>query len=117
MYDCNACRNILWPSETIAEITLNSSQPTPQDFNSQTAAIHYPRDPVTYYGQILAPDKTMPQMNSDRICYSVKDAVQLTGIGRSTIYEAIRSKELRIYKLGAQILIFREVLIAWITKG
>ena len=49
-----------------------------------------------------------------RISYSVEDAAEETGIGRSYLYLAIKAGELATLKLGKRRLILRDDLIAWL---
>jgi excisionase family DNA binding protein len=49
-----------------------------------------------------------------RISYSVEDAAEETGIGRSFLYLAIKSGELVTLKLGKRRLILRDDLLAWL---
>lgn len=50
-------------------------------------------------------DKGAPASPVDRLAYSVNDFVELTGIGRTVVYEAIRDGRLRAKKLGSRTLI------------
>lgn len=52
----------------------------------------------------------------EKLCYRIHEAVAATGIGRSTLYELIRSGELKTRKLGALTLIEREELLALIQR-
>ena len=47
---------------------------------------------------------------------SILDAVRLSGIGRSSIYQAIRRGELPIRKLGRRSLILTADLQRWLSK-
>jgi excisionase family DNA binding protein len=51
-----------------------------------------------------------------RISYSVEDAAEETGIGRSYIYLAIKQGELASLKLGKRRLILRDDLLAWLQS-
>ncbi len=51
-----------------------------------------------------------------RISYSVEDAAEETGIGRSYLYLAIKAGELATLKLGKRRLIMRDDLIAWLQS-
>jgi excisionase family DNA binding protein len=52
----------------------------------------------------------------DRIAMKVADAVQASGLGKSTLYEAMQAGELRYIKIGAARLIKRDDLEAFIDR-
>lgn len=51
-----------------------------------------------------------------RISYSVEEAAEETGLGRSYLYLAIKANELATLKLGKRRLIMRDDLIAWLKS-
>lgn len=51
----------------------------------------------------------------EKITYRIAEAVQATGVPRSTLYEEIRGGRLRVCKLGARTLITAEALRAWLA--
>jgi excisionase family DNA binding protein len=51
-----------------------------------------------------------------RISYSVEEAAEETGIGRSYIYLAIKCGELASLKLGKRRLIMHDDLLAWLNS-
>lgn len=59
---------------------------------------------------------TPTEKPSEKLCYRIHEAVAATGIGRSTLYELIKSGELKTRKLGALTLIEREELLALIRR-
>jgi excisionase family DNA binding protein len=50
------------------------------------------------------------------IAYNITEACAAGGVGRTTLYEAIRSGELRAVKLGRRTLILVQDLTEWITS-
>jgi excisionase family DNA binding protein len=48
-----------------------------------------------------------------RIGYTMKEAVSVTGLGRTTLYGAIRRRELRAVKKGARTIILDRDLRRW----
>jgi excisionase family DNA binding protein len=54
----------------------------------------------------------------NKIAVSIPEACRLTGLGRSTIYEAIAEKSLKSLKVGRRRLILVEALREWLVgKG
>jgi excisionase family DNA binding protein len=51
-----------------------------------------------------------------RIAYSMVDAAAVSGVSRTTIYEAIRDQELRAVKLGARTIILHRDLCRWLNN-
>lgn len=51
-----------------------------------------------------------------RLALSIVEAAQSIGLGRSTIYEAISSKNLPTYKVGGRRLVRPGDLSAWLEK-
>ena len=49
-----------------------------------------------------------------KIGYSIKEAVGVTGIGRTSLYLAIRQNELRVVKRGARTIILDRDLRRWL---
>lgn len=54
--------------------------------------------------------------NLDPIAVSIADAVQLSGVGRSSIYEAIGRGDLPIRKRGRRSLVMVDDLRKWIES-
>jgi len=52
---------------------------------------------------------------SQPLCYTVAEACALARTGRTTLYQAIRRKELVARKLGKKTLILEEDLRQWIV--
>lgn len=52
----------------------------------------------------------------ERIAYSVDEVVELTGIGRTRLYETIAAGDLRTKKLGRRTLILTADLLAWLNS-
>jgi excisionase family DNA binding protein len=60
---------------------------------------------------------TIPANSAPRSLLSVKDAqAELGGISRTTVYELIKSGELRRVKIGARALITSESLAAYLVR-
>jgi hypothetical protein len=49
-----------------------------------------------------------------RIAYSMKEAVSVTGVGRTSLYLAVRRRELRVVKRGARTIILDRDLRRWL---
>ncbi len=52
---------------------------------------------------------------SERLAYPILEACAVSGIGRSKIYESIRTNELRSVKRAGRRLIMREDLVAFLN--
>jgi excisionase family DNA binding protein len=53
--------------------------------------------------------------NNQTLAVSIGEAVRLTGIGRSSLYEAIRRGDLPIRKSGRRTLLLMEDLRQWLA--
>ena len=53
--------------------------------------------------------------NGPSLAVSIAEAVRLTGIGRSSLYEAIRRGDLPIRKSGRRTLLLMEDLRQWLS--
>jgi excisionase family DNA binding protein len=51
-----------------------------------------------------------------RLAHTISEVVNLTGVGRSVLYEQIGEGRLRIRKLGRRTLIFDTDLKAWLES-
>lgn len=51
-----------------------------------------------------------------RIAHSVDETVQISGTSRTSVYEAIRSGELKAKKLGRRTLVLDDDLRAWLAS-
>lgn len=58
----------------------------------------------------------MDTLNSEKLAYRIEEAVKATGLGRSFLYEAMKSGDLRAFKVGGRRLIGRDDLIAFIDR-
>lgn len=52
----------------------------------------------------------------ERIAYSIDEVVELTGIGRTRLYEVIAAGDLRTKKLGRRTLVLASDLGTWINS-
>jgi excisionase family DNA binding protein len=57
--------------------------------------------------------KSTPQK---KIAYSIVDVTDLTGLGRSFVYEAIKAGNLIVRKAGRRTLVFDADLNAWLAS-
>jgi excisionase family DNA binding protein len=53
---------------------------------------------------------------SEPLAVSVSEAVRLTGVGRSSLYEAIRRGDLPIRKAGKRTLVMMEDIRRWLSS-
>lgn len=53
---------------------------------------------------------------TERIFFRIPEAVRLTGVPRTTLYELIRTGEIEVVKLGNRTLIPAESLHAWAER-
>lgn len=56
----------------------------------------------------------MQTTTTPRIAYGINQAVEATSVGRSLLYEEIKSGKLKSFKLGSRTLIAADELHAWI---
>jgi excisionase family DNA binding protein len=49
-----------------------------------------------------------------RIGYSIKEAASVSGLGRTTLYAAVRQRELRVVKRGARTIVLDRDLRRWL---
>lgn len=59
--------------------------------------------------------KNIPPRNEPMAC-SVDVAAKLAGCSRTTIYEAIKSGDLQVHKMGARTIIIDEDLRSWLRS-
>jgi excisionase family DNA binding protein len=65
----------------------------------------------------LAVSRAIHEINmNDRLAYSVTETSKLLGLGRSTIYLAIKSGALKTCKVGRRTLVTSEALQNWISN-
>jgi excisionase family DNA binding protein len=60
------------------------------------------------------PAAKSPAQAATRLAYSLEQVQELTGLGRSTLYEAIAANELRAVKRGRRTLILSADLRSWL---
>lgn len=58
----------------------------------------------------------MHQLTSHKIAYSIREAVDASGIGRSTLYANIKCGTLRATKVGRRTLILQSDLQGWLSS-
>ena len=51
-----------------------------------------------------------------RMAHSIEEAAEITNVGRTKIYEAIRNNELRTLKVGRRRLVRTEALRDWLRR-
>jgi excisionase family DNA binding protein len=54
--------------------------------------------------------------SSEKLAYRINEAVNASGLGRSFLYEAIKSKALPAFKAGGRRLILRSDLVAYLER-
>lgn len=54
---------------------------------------------------------------NERIALRIRDAVIISGLSRSTLYELLKSGKLRAVKIGGRRLILRQSLEALLLRG
>jgi excisionase family DNA binding protein len=64
----------------------------------------------------LGCSRTKEKSVSEKIAYTIKEAVAASGLGRTTIYELIKRGELPRAKVGARTLIRRRDLEAMVER-
>ncbi|EXL06670.1 helix-turn-helix domain-containing protein [Aquamicrobium defluvii] len=57
----------------------------------------------------------MNTVQNDAVAYSVADAARVSGMGRSTVYNAISAGELKARKLGKRTVVLRTDLEEWLA--
>ena len=50
-----------------------------------------------------------------KLAYGIADAVQATSVGRSFLYEEIKAKRLKVFKVGTRTLIAADDLTDWLA--
>lgn len=59
----------------------------------------------------------MDQLNiKTRLAYSIREFCELTSIGRSRVYQEIRSKRLRVVKCGRRTLVPADAALDWVER-
>lgn len=53
-------------------------------------------------------------MSHTRLAYSISEACKLTSVGRTTLYAAIKTGDLKIHKVGRRTLVTASDLSAWL---
>jgi len=53
---------------------------------------------------------------AEAILYTIKDVQEMTQLGRTTIYELMRTGELPYLRIGRSVRIRREALDEWLNK-
>lgn len=52
--------------------------------------------------------------SKQRLAYGIADALKLVPVGRSLLYEEIKAKKLKTFKIGNRTLIAADDLTAWL---
>jgi excisionase family DNA binding protein len=55
-------------------------------------------------------------MKEGRLAYSVSEACQLVGVGRTTLYAAIKLGALKTHKVGRRTLVTHDALTLWLKS-
>ncbi len=63
------------------------------------------------------PPPAVKALPSEKLAYGVKEAASALGIGRTTLWRAIKDGKLPAVKLGNRTLIKTEALQAWLSAG
>ncbi len=64
----------------------------------------------------MTPEETRPRANPLRLAHSIADVAKITGVGRSFLYEEIKTGRLVVKKAGRRSLIFDADLKAWLAS-
>lgn len=72
--------------------------------------------PVTMKNETIPPTDTMNHNFESRILFDVKQASELTSLGKSTLYKLIRSGELASIKIGKRRLIPGKEIDAFVER-
>lgn len=67
--------------------------------------------------QTMKSRDTTPQSIDDRLAFGVEEFAQLASIGRTTIFEQIRTGKLQAIKRGRRTLITRDAALAWLSDS
>lgn len=62
-------------------------------------------------------DITTDSAPTERATYTIEEAADILGIGRSSAYRAARRREIPTIKIGRRLLVGRQALLDIITKG
>lgn len=55
-------------------------------------------------------------MNLTPLAYSISEACTLTSVGRTTLYSAIKTGDLKVHKIGRRTLITANDLVTWLES-
>jgi excisionase family DNA binding protein len=55
-------------------------------------------------------------MNETKLAYNILEACQLIGVGRTTLYSAIKMGALKTHKVGRRTLVTHEALSLWLKS-
>jgi len=64
----------------------------------------------------MLPARSVSTMSAEHLAYNISEACQVTRAGRTAVYEAIRSGELRAVKRGRRTLILADDLRRWLEN-
>jgi excisionase family DNA binding protein len=54
-------------------------------------------------------------MEEAKLAYTIFEACQLVGVGRTTLYSAIKTGALKTHKVGRRTLVTQRALLAWLN--
>ena len=55
-------------------------------------------------------------MSPTPLAYSILEACKLTSVGRTTLYSAIKTGDLKVHKIGRRTLVTANDLVAWLDS-
>jgi len=64
---------------------------------------------------VVAPPAPPPEIPPEKLAYTMKEAADVLGVGKSTLYKALAAGKLSAIKLGSRTLIPADALRQWVA--